>query len=238
MLQDSEQTTCTQRSQKKELIDLGPEYYSPEEYQLFLKKIFWVNKRLGIFRDTVKAIQRFPTATSLVDVGCGGGHFLLHLAKYFPAMYLLGIDINADAIQTAKRILMSRAQSNYLNNVAFYLQPQPELQLPQNSVDVILATLVCHHLSDSELIDFLRTAVLTAKQAVIINDLYRHRLAQWSYRLLSPLSRSRLIIRDGLISIQKGFIHAEWELLLAKAGIKHYRIALRFPFRWQVILWK
>lgn len=228
----------TQRSQEKELIDLGPDHYTPEEYQNFLSKIFIVNKLLGIFRNTVKTIKRFPTAATLADIGCGDGQFLLHLSQYFPAMHLIGLDISVDAINAANQALSTWKEAHSAIDVGFYLQPQPKLELPENSVDLLLATLVCHHLNDEALIEFLHTAATTAKQAVIINDLYRHRAARWLHSLFSPLLGSRLICYDGNISIQRSFIRSEWELLLKKAKVKHYQISLRLPFWWQVVLWK
>ncbi len=228
----------TNRSQEKELIDLGPLHYTDQEYLKFLRKIFIINKLSGILRDTITTIKDFPNATSLADIGCGGGQFLLHLSQHFPKLQLIGLDISKEAIGAASQALESWIKTRTANNVGFYLQPQPQLQLPENSVDLLLATLVCHHLSDEALIDFLRSAMTSAKQAVIINDLYRHRLAEGLYALLSPLLFSRLIYHDGLISIRRGFTRSEWELLLDAAGVKHYQISLRFPFRWQVVLWK
>ncbi|HVV69790.1 MAG TPA: methyltransferase domain-containing protein [Gammaproteobacteria bacterium] len=228
----------TQRSQEKELIDLGPDHYTPEEYQNFLSKLFIINKLLGIFKSTVKTIKRFPAAETLADIGCGGGQFLLHLSEHFPAMHLIGLDISTEAIHAANQTLATWKETNPAIDVGFYLQPQPELKLPENSLDLLVATLVCHHLSDEELIEFLHTAATTAKQAVILNDLYRHRMAQWLHSLFSPLLGSRLICYDGSISIRRGFTRSEWELLLKKAKVKHYEISLRLPFWWQVVLWK
>jgi len=102
---------------------------------------------------------------------------------------------------------------------------------------VILVTLVCHHLSDDQLVIFLKQAYINARQAIIINDLHRHRLSQWLYACLSPiLFQNRLITHDGIISIKRGFIRSEWERLLKKADIPHYQIKWQFPFRWSILL--
>src|SRR5262245_61854585 len=91
----------TNRSTEKELIDLGPDYYTAVEYQEFLKQLFALNKWLGFFRDTVNCIKQFPTARSLMDVGCGDGLFLLHLSRYLPKLQLIGSDISLPAITAA-----------------------------------------------------------------------------------------------------------------------------------------
>lgn len=86
----------TQRSQEKELLDLGSEYYIQEEYNDCLKKLFTINKLLGFFRSTVKLFKKLPKHSSVLDVGCGGGLFLIYLSKYFPDMKMLGVDISSN----------------------------------------------------------------------------------------------------------------------------------------------
>lgn len=228
-----------QRSNEKELIDLGPNYYSHQEYQQCMQKMFRVNQLLGIFHSTVRLLKKFPKANSLLDIGCGNGLFLLNLSKYFPTMKLQGSDICAEAIHLAQQSLKMWAQENPHIFVSFKLQEQKEISLPENSVDIILATLVCHHLDHEELIEFLRKIFFSARTMVLIHDLHRHFLAYWIYRLISPiLFRNRLLTHDGLISIKRGFTRKEWEHLLKKTGIKNYQISWGFPFRWKVILWK
>lgn len=229
----------TQRSQEKELLDLGPEYYSHDEYIQCLKKLFRINQFLGFFRSTVKALKSFSNESTLLDVGCGGGLFLLHLSKFFPHMRMLGTDISAAAIKDAEQSLQIWQKKNPHIRVSFQFQKQAQLDLAKNSFDIILATLVCHHLSDEELIDFLRQAYSSAGKAVIINDLHRHRIAHWFYGYMSPLLfRNRLITHDGLISIRRGFTRVEWQSLLRQAGIQNYQLKWCFPFRWQLILRK
>lgn len=229
----------TNRSQKKELIDMGPEYYTQEEYVQCLKKLFLVNKLLGFFRSTKKMLKQFSGTSSLLDIGCGDGLFILHLSKKFPQMQMIGIDISPSAINAADQSLKLWRKSNGNIHVSFKLQEQPELNVSENSVDIILATLVCHHLSDEELVIFLKQIYSAATKTVIINDLHRHPIAYWLYSLISPLLfRNRLITHDGLISIERGFTRMEWKLLLKQAGIHHYKLKWYFPFRWKLILWK
>lgn len=229
----------TQRSQEKEILDLGPDYYSPQEYVECLRKLFTINKIFGSFSDTVNILKALPKeSSSLLDIGCGGGLFLLHLSKHLPDMQLFGTDISPAAIQEAQQSLQQWQKTKPNIRVSFQLQHCPQLQLANNSFDFILITLVCHHLNDDELIIFLQQAYVAAGKAVIINDLHRHRWAQWLYRMVSPLFRNRLIAHDGLISIRRGFTRSEWQLLLQQAGIKNYQLKWRFPFRWKLILWK
>ena len=227
------------RSQEKEILDLGPDFYTQEEYTQCLKILFQINKMLGIFNHTVKLLKPFPANASLVDVGCGGGLFLLNLSKHYPEMSLLGIDISAEAIKLAQNECRTWKKTNPDLRVSCQLQQQEELALSPGSVDIILLTLVCHHLEDAILIAFLKTALKAARSALIINDLQRHPLAYWFYKRLSPfLFKNRLITHDGLISIQRSFTRKELHNLLQQADIKNYKISWCFPFRWSVIAWK
>lgn len=223
-----------QRSTEKEIMDLGPAFYTHQEYADCLKILFKINKLMGFFKSTVIFFKRFPKNISVVDVGCGGGAFLLHLNAHYPDMTLVGMDVSESAIALAKEGLNDNASPN----LTFKVQEQLALSLPQNSVDVLLTTLVCHHMDDDALVDFLQNAYLAARKAVVINDLHRHIVAFWFYKLVSPIFRNRLITHDGLVSIQRGFTRAEWVLFLQKANIQAYQIKWCFPFRWRVVLWK
>lgn len=229
----------TKRSKEKELMDLGPDFYTPEEYKQCLKILFKINKLLGFFKQTVKLLKYFPQDIVLADVGCGGGLFLLHLNKYYPKMQMLGVDISEEAIKVAQNELDDWQQKNGSINVAFQLQQQPELEITPQSVDIILLTLVCHHLEDEELIEFLKKVNNTVRKAFIINDLHRNLLAYWLYKMSSTLLfRNRLITHDGLISIQRSFTRKELHYLLKQANIKNYQIKWHFPFRWSILVLK
>ena len=228
-----------QRSQEKELIDLGSEYYTHDEYIQCLKKLFFINKFLGFFRSTVKILKKFSEHSTLLDVGCGGGLFVLNLNQHFPRMKMLGIDISQEAVDDAQKSLNTWQKNKPNLQVSFRGQDPDKLDMAKNSFDIILVTLVCHHLENDDLVVFLRQIHLAARKAVIINELHRHYLSHTLYKFISPLFfKNRLIIHDGLISIRRGFIRSEWQLLLQKAGIENYQLKWGFPFRWQLILRK
>lgn len=223
-----------QRSTEKELMDQGPAFYTPKEYADCLNILFKINKLMGFFKSTVTLFKRFPNDSSVIDVGCGGGAFLRHLSAYYPNMKLMGIDVSESAVEQANNEL----HYNISPNLTFQVQEQLALTLPEDSVDIVLTTLVCHHMDDQALVAFLKNAYRASRKAVVINDLHRHVVAFWFYKLISPLFRNRLITHDGLISIQRGFTRAEWKQFLLQANVHNYQINWCFPFRWQVVLWK
>ncbi|MDI1352537.1 MAG: methyltransferase domain-containing protein, partial [bacterium] len=91
-----------QRSEEKELLDLGPEFYSLQEYQQCQKILFKINKLLGVFSHTKRFLKHYSSKISVLDVGCGGGLFVLNLSRYFPEVQFTGCDISKDAIEMAK----------------------------------------------------------------------------------------------------------------------------------------
>jgi 2-polyprenyl-3-methyl-5-hydroxy-6-metoxy-1,4-benzoquinol methylase len=227
------------RSTQLELMDQDSSFYTHDEYVECLKILFKINRLLGFFQSTVRVLSRFPHDASLIDVGCGGGLFLLHLSQRYPNMRLTGIDVSELAVTTAQKEQVLWAHHHKAMNVDFQQQHQMEFDLPASSVDCVLTTLVCHHMNDEALVVFLQRAYSAARRAVIINDLHRHRLAYWVYYCFSScLFRNRLITHDGLISIQRGFKRAEWHRFLKQANISNYSIRWAFPFRWRVVLWK
>lgn len=205
------------RSTEKELMDLG--HYSAEEYKECLQKLFLVGKYSGIHHDTVKTLETI-NPESILDVGCGDGALLSAIAERFPNTTCHGIDISKEAIGYAKSS----------HNVTFSCRDTLE------PADVIMATLVCHHMSDEELERFLHEAYQNAKKHVLINDLQRSRAAKALFRLISgPLFSNRLISHDGIVSIERGFTKKELENFLAPYP---HEIRWRLPFRWQVLIWK
>ena len=216
------------RSDQLELIDLGSQHYTQGEYFDCLHQLGKVGEYLGGDRASYKAIDLlFPRPTSILDVGCGGGDFTQKLGKRYSSCQIKGIDISSKAVSYAK-------MHNQGNNVTFdscFL-----CNIPSKSYDVVISTLVCHHLNDAELILFLKDCTRIAKKAVIINDLHRHPLAWLAFILSAPiLFRNRLITHDGALSIKRAFTKKDWQGYLEAFHAKG-KITWHWPFRWIVTL--
>jgi len=236
------------RSREPELIDLGSQYYTQEEYDNCLYQIGRIGKYLGANNAMLTHSTRIASSlpgfassfaghgrvtggniNSILDVGCGGGYFTAQLAKKFKNIQVTGIDINPDAITH------SQTRNPRLNNLKFELRNTPELNEPPKSYDIVTATLVCHHLSDEEIIDFLKRAKLVARKNIIINDLQRNRIAYFFALIIMPIFfKNRLVENDSLLSIKKSFTYNDWIYYLYNAGIKpeDYMISWHWPFRW------
>lgn len=225
----------SKRSNKKEWMDLGPSYYSSNEYQQCLYLLDRIGRYLGGDNATFWAFDQLKNyPQTILDVGCGGGLFTLRLAHRYPKTEIMGLDISNEAIAFAN----AQLGANPLSNIKFIVPNSKQLNFPANSIDIITATLVCHHLSDNELIQFLKDAYNISKEAIILNDLHRNPLATMGYALITPLLRNRMVIHDGFISIQRGFTRFEWESLLKAADIplQQCTIAWHWAFRWIILI--
>lgn len=222
------------RSHQKELLDLGEPFYTPSEYEHCLGELDRVGRYLGGDRATLGAfnqLQKEPT--SIVDFGCGGGGFTIRLAKRYPKARVIGYDISEKAIDYAQK----QKTTAGLRNIEWLIPSSMDLECLPKQCDVITTTLVCHHLSDEELVEFLKVAYRRASQAIIINDVHRSPIATFGYGLIAPvLFRNRLITHDGLLSIKRGFIRRDWDAYLKAAGIPldRCKISWHWAFRWIV----
>ena len=226
----------SQRSHQPEWMDLGESFYTPEEYHDCLYQLDRIGRFLGGDQATLWALQQLSAIpTSILDIGCGGGLFTLRLAKQYPQAQVVGIDIDPHAIAFARQRLeeeQSKPQAQ------FFVSDSPHLDT-RLSFDVVMATLVCHHLSDQELISFLQQACQVAKQTIILNDLHRHCLATMGFAAIAPLFfRNRMIWHDGLLSIRRSFTRQDWKNILKAAAIDAscYTLSWHWPFRWIVMI--
>ena len=99
---------------------------------------------------------------------------------------------------------------------------------------MVICGLFAHHLPDAELVRFLRWLPAHATRRWLILDLHRHWLswaAVWAGTRLMRLHP--MVIHDGPVSINRGFVRADWTRLLAEADVTA-DIRWVAPFRWAV----
>ena len=166
---------------------------------------------------------------SLVDVGFGHGDMLRAVSRWSERagkrVQLTGIDLNPRSAPVAAAASEGLGIT-YLTGDAAALAGQP---------DYIISSLVAHHMTDAELVGFIRWMEATAVRGWFINDLHRHRVAWTGFRLLAGLLRWHPIVRhDGALSVRRAFVRADWAPLLAAAGVQGAEIRWHLPFRWGV----
>ncbi len=172
-----------------------------------------------------RGIGRF----SLIDVGFGHGDMLRAIAHWAQragkTAQLSGVDLNPRSAPVAMAATDPALGIRYLTGDAAELNHRP---------DFIISSLVAHHMTDTELVDFIRWMDATAVRGWFINDLHRHWLAWAGFRVIAAVLRWHPIVRhDGALSVRRAFARADWDRLLAAAGVQA-QVNWCIPFRWTV----
>ena len=104
--------------------------------------------------------------------------------------------------------------------------------MPERPFDFIITSQFTHHLTDAEVVEFLRWLPLHAARGWFIGDVQRHVVAYYGFPILARVfGWHRFIREDGQISVARSFHKAEWRALLAQAGISDASVTWQFPFR-------
>lgn len=156
----------------------------------------------------------------IVDVGSGGGDMLRRIARWAHrhnhAVQLTGIDLNPHATRAANELSASHRFAQGTDWRTGDIFTDPATQIP----DLVLSSLVTHHMRDEEIIRFLRWMEAHATRGWFISDLIRSPRAYRLFSILSRFMRWHHFVRlDGLVSIRRGFREPDWQRLLAAAGI-------------------
>ena len=72
-----------------------------------------------------------------------------------------------------------------------------------------MCTLFLHHFKNEELISILKTTTEKATIGVVVNDLHRHKLAYYLFKLIGYFIKNKMVRQDGLTSILRAFKRKE-----------------------------
>lgn len=202
----------------------------PADYARVLADLARVNRLTLAARPTLGFLARAvggATRFRLLDVGFGDGDMLRGISRWAArrgiAAELVGIDLNPRSEAVARAATPPDMAIDYRTG---------DYAALGGGFDVIISSLVAHHMAEDELIAFLRFMEREAARGWLVNDLHRHRLAHAGYPLLArAMGWHRIVREDGTLSIARSFRPAEWPPLLAAAGIAEAKVMRRFPFR-------
>ncbi len=168
---------------------------------------------------------------SLLDVGYGDGDMLRAIARWARRRgkhaRLIGIDLNPRSEDVAA------AATDPVDPIVYHTGDYADLvDLAGEGVDVVVSSLVAHHMTHSQLVAFLRFMEAEAGMGWFVNDLHRHAFAYFGYPVLARLAGWHRIVRhDGRLSIARSYRPEEWPPILREAGIEGATIERFFPFR-------
>ena len=224
------------RSEEEEIMD-DLDYKGPILHDA-LDKLAKINHWLGGNRVTInglkKILKHHPKSKPLtiIDLGCGGGDILRDISNFGKKngyqFQLIGIDANSNTVEYANKL-----SHNYdidFKAIDIFSEGFKALEY-----DVVIATLFFHHFKEEQLVQFLKPVLAKASLGVVINDLHRHRLAYYLFRLICTTISNKTIVEDGLTSVLRGFKRKDL-IQLSKQLNANYSIQWKWAFRFLWIL--
>ena len=144
-----------------------------------LRDISRVTALTGGYRPTMRWLNHVygvmpvqPRPLHIVDVGCGYGDFLRRIHRWAQDRHLpvtlTGIDLNPDAVQVARAATIPGTVTYLAGNAHDFHPPQ--------GIDLVISSLVMHHLETREIVDMLDWMESNARLGWFINDLHRQKL--------------------------------------------------------------
>ncbi len=227
----------TYRSSEKELMDDlhmdGSLLYDT------LDKIAGINKVLGgngVVLSGVKVLLEKTdkdTPITIIDLGCGSGAMLRTLAHYARKkkrrFQLIGIDANAHTLAYAEKLSSEYEEIHYKNIDVF------SKEFDAISYDIATATLFVHHFEETEIFSLVKQLSSKASIGVVINDLHRHWLSYYLFRIFAFFYGNKMTRHDGAISILRGFKKEELVSMANQLQAKSI-IKWKWAFRFQWII--
>lgn len=204
-----------------------------------LDQLAKINRWLGGNSITLNGLKKMlknkpkDKILTILDIGCGNGDMLRIIADYGRkegyTFKLIGIDANEFTIDYAKKL-----SRNY-NEISYFQQDVFSDKFKDFSYDIVLVNLILHHFSENEILDLLSLTLKKATIGIIVNDLHRHLIAYYLFKLLCLTIQNYMIKKDGLISILRGFKRPDLERMSKKLNVE-INIKWKWAFRYQWII--
>ena len=230
---------ASRRATEPELMDIEACTY--DELRCCLRDLAAVNRLTLGYRPTLAFLngvvrnRSIPSTRTIEiwDVGSGYGDTLRAISRwadhYGIAVSLTGIDVNPLAIEAARG-----ASAEYPNISWVQCRALEAKERIGRHPDIILSALFAHHLDDDGQARFLNWMNHTARCGWFVNDLLRHPISYWGFKLLSQAARwHRFVQHDGPLSIARSFRREDWHRAFNRAGIQLSSVDLESwaPFR-------
>ena len=222
-------TSLAKRSKADEQMDAAD--LSPETYAAILGDLATANMLTMAARPTLAFLDRIARPgqkLKILDVGYGHGDILRRIARWSErrgvVCELVGIDLNPRSEAVAREATP--------NDMPITYRTGDYAELAGEQWHAVISSLVAHHMSHDQLVDFLRFMEREAERGWLVNDLHRHRLAHIGFPLMArAIGWHRIVREDGTLSIARSYRPDEWQAILGEAGIEGVELSRWFPFR-------
>lgn len=197
-----------------------------------------LNRIFGASAPTLYGVQRLwarsgkPRKLHVYDVGAGSGDVNRHLLKWAEknniAIHIVLIDPSPTAC--------SEAQQLFADDPRVAIQQGDVNDLPPGAADIVTGTQFLHHFAKQDMPQVVHSMLRCSRIGVVINDIHRHPIPWAAVWLVTRIiSRNRMIVHDGPLSVAKGFRSADWQEL-SRALEKEVHVSWRPLFRYAAII--
>jgi SAM-dependent methyltransferase len=221
----------SQRASLDEFPELMDQPCSYAELRDCLRSIASVNRTTRAYHPTLHWLdyvyRKLPWQSKplhIVDVGCGYGDVLRRVhdwaeEKRLPVT-LTGIDLNQDAVRAAREATTPGTATFWWGNAYDFRPPQ--------RIDIIINSLLMHHLSGDGIVQLLKWMEGTARIGWFINDLHRQPIPYHFMRIASRFTSWHPFVKhDGPVSILRSFRREDWRTLCHEAALAPDEYSIR-----------
>ncbi len=191
-----------------------------------------MNRWLGGTRALLRRLPDLvgdPAAETLhlLDVGTGSGDLPLAIGARAPGrLRFTAVDAHAQSLAIARRRTLAA-------DVDICRADGCALPFAAHAFDIVVLSLVLHHLEGEEPVCALAEAARVARAGVIVAELERSRPALLGARFLAATvwRGNRLTRHDGPLSVRRAFTAAELGEMARTAGLREVRVTRHPLFR-------
>ncbi len=216
----------TDRAEPETLPEWMDEPCSSEVLAGCLRDLERMNRLTMSYRPTLRFLRGVAERhrgreLHIVDVGSGYGDTLRAISRWAERrkvrVRLTGIDLNPQTEAIAREATRAAGmRGDAIEWRTGDAMAEADLQAP----DVVVSSLVTHHLRHEEIVRFLRWMDGSARVGWFINDLERKEVPARLFSALAVLMRWHPFLHhDGPVSFRRAFRVADWKELLREADV-------------------
>jgi len=231
------QVDFSRRNNLSELMDSDETDF--ETLRACLVDLSKVNRLTLAYRPTMRFFEalarsgrlRADRTITVLDVGSGYGDMLRKIDHWAERrelkVELIGVDLSPWSTRAAKEVTSPTRPIHFITGNVFDYRPA-------RPVDIVISSLLTHHLDDIALVRFISWMDANAAIGWFVNDLHRKAIPYHLFRVSTRALRFHEFVQhDGPISIARAFDVRDWRRLLDAAGVPPAaaKISRVFPYR-------
>lgn len=209
-----------------------------------LEQLRYVNRFLSGYSTSMAVLAPFlrsraQQTTRILDLGTGIADFPEYIVKWAAAqspaisVEIVAIDANPITVDYARGALKQRLPEQLQSKIRVEVADALALPYADRSFDLVMGAMFLHHFAQENAIAIVKSMQRISQCGILINDLHRHPLAYLGiYALTHLLPASPMMRNDGPLSVLRGFQYSELKAIAQGAGLEHFSLHWRLPFRW------